>query len=183
MLGSMPLPSDDTGRRGEPDMPELFSSLYDELYRIACARCSNLRPGHTLHPTAVINEAYLKLERSDFDLRDRKQFLGLAATAMKSVILDYVKTKTAQKRTPPGGKLVQFDEWVQGFERNVGDLVAFDDALTRLREADAAAAKVVELRVFGGMTYAEVASVLEVSQAEVEKMFSFARAWLAKQLP
>jgi len=156
--------------------------LYDELHRIARARCANLRPGHTLQPTAVINEAYLRLEKSNIEISDRRRFLSLAATAMKSVILDYVKHKTAQKRTPPGGRLAPMDDWVAGFESNVGDLVAFNDALERLASLDPRAAQVIDLRVFGGMSYLECADVLETDEAEIRQLFSFARAWLAKQI-
>lgn len=161
---------------------ELFGLVYTELRSLAG---SYLRGGgaHTLQPTALVHEAYLRMisAEASTDWSGRAHFLGVAAKAMRSVLVDHVRARGASKR---GGEAqrVPLDELVEQLEQSGSDLVALDDAMGVLAELDPELARVVELRFFGGLTIEEAASVLGVSTATVERSWRTARMWLRARL-
>lgn len=159
---------------------ELSATTYAELRALA-GRYLAGRSGHTLQPTALVNEAYLKLNRRDADaFQSREHFLAVAARTMRHILVDYARAKAADKRDG-GVRTTLSHVAVEGPEADL-DLVALDDALTALAELNARHARVVELRFFAGMTAEEIARVLEVSVATVERDWKKARAWLVVRL-
>lgn len=159
-------------------LDEMVPLVYDELHRLAARYLSHERPDHTLTPTALVNEAYLRLvDQRQADWRNRAQFLGLAASMMRRILTNYARDRAAAKRV--GGReqvslsLVEAPSGAPDV-----DLIALEDALERLAALDARKAQVVELRFFGGLTMEEVAEVVGISRATAEREWSFARAWL-----
>ncbi|MCZ6598799.1 MAG: sigma-70 family RNA polymerase sigma factor [Planctomycetota bacterium] len=165
------------GDEGAAD--KLLPLIYGELHRMAERKMRGQSPDHTLQATALVNEAYLKLfQDGKGRVKNREHFLALAATAMRSVLVDHARTKNRQKRKATG-KNVPLDNLLDSYQsRAVVDLIALDDALKKLAEFDADMARVVELRFFGGLSVKEVASVLEVSTRRVEREWTMAKAWL-----
>jgi RNA polymerase sigma factor (TIGR02999 family) len=160
----------------------LFSLIYDELHATADAYMSRERAGHTLQPTALVHEAYLKLvEGPSVAWQGRSHFLGIAARVMRQILIDHARRKGAAKR---GGSLerVTLDESGLVDGRSGLDLLDLHQALDRFAALDDRAARVVEMRVFGGMTAAESADVLGVSSRTVEHDWSVARLWLGREL-
>ncbi|MFO0983767.1 MAG: ECF-type sigma factor [Planctomycetota bacterium] len=154
--------------------------LYDELHEIAGRYLRDERRHHTLHPTALVNEAYLRLASwPEAEFRDRIQFLAAAATAMRRILINHALARRAAKR---GGvtRPAPLDDTVLLFEQRSVDLVLLDAALEQLAQVDADQARIVELRFFGGLTIQETAQALHVSHATVEREWSLARAWLRR---
>jgi len=156
--------------------------VYQELRRIADRIFQRERPGHTLQPTAVINEAYIRLaENPELRWQSRSHFLAVTARAFKRVLIDYARERHRVKRG--GNRLrVTLDEAVAISPEREIDFIDLDEALEKLATLDHRQAQVVELRFFGGMTVAEVADVLQLSKRSVEKDWAFARAWLHREL-
>ncbi len=170
-----PAPDDD----GDIDL--LMNATCDELRRIAQALIHRERPDHTLQATALVNEAYLKLKgRNGFANLPREVFLQVAARAMRRILIDHARRHRTEKR---GGKVrtVTLDSAILIRSDHL-DLEALDEALHRLAELDPRQARVVELRFFGGLTMEEIAAVLGVSKRTVEGDWTFARAWLRREL-
>jgi len=160
----------------------LFDLIYRELHDEARRQMNRQKADHTLRTTALVHEAYLRLARLE-DVRwdNRRHFLAVAARAMRSVLVDHARKRGAAKRG--AGKVGRpLDEVVLAFEERSADLLALDAALERLAGGDEAAAKVVELRFFGGFAMSEVARILGISLRQAERRWSFARAWLRKEL-
>lgn len=161
---------------------ELFGLVYAELRSLAG---SYLRGGgpQTLQPTALVHEAYLRMIDSggESGWSSRAHFVGVAAKAMRSVLVDHVRAKRAHKR---GGELarVPLDDLVEQLEQTGSDLVSLDDALSSLAQLDPQLAKLVELRFFGGLSIDETSKVLGVSTATVERSWRTARLWLHARL-
>ncbi len=155
--------------------------MYDELHRRAARQLRRERPG-TLRPTALVHEAYLRLARQRrSDWRDRAQFFLVAANAMRRVVVDHARARTAEKRA--GGWLrVTLDEGTACAPARDTDGLALARALEDLAALDAAKARVVELRFFAGLTLDETAEALDVSEATVTRDWRFARAWLYQRL-
>lgn len=169
-----------TGSREAAD--KLMETVYPELKKIAGAYLSRERPDHTLAPTALVNELYLKLIAScPIVLRNRTHFYALAARSLRHILVDYARIHAAKKR---GGSRVKIT--LSGAEPVFGsgkeDLLSVHEALTELQELDPRAAKVVELRFFGGLNEEEVAEVLEISKNTVQRDWRTARAWLSSRL-
>jgi RNA polymerase sigma-70 factor, ECF subfamily len=161
---------------------KLLPLVYDELRALAAKYMRQERPGHTLDPTALVHEAYLRLfEKAHIDLKDKTHFYALCAEAMRRVLTDHAR---ARRRTKRGGnwRRVAFDQTVSEFAVEEVDLIDFDDALVRLTALDARQARIVELRLFAGLTVEEVASVLSVSKRTVEGDWKHAKAWLRAEL-
>jgi RNA polymerase sigma-70 factor (ECF subfamily) len=159
----------------------LISIVYDELRRLASHYLARERPGHTLQPTALVHEAYLRLvEQKGANWQDRAHFFAVAAQTMRHLLVDHARARRTDKR---GGDLqrVELDK-VSVFETDSDEIVALDEALTRLKERDACQAKVVELRYFGGLSVPEVAEVLGISERTVKREWSMAKAWLYGEL-
>jgi len=157
---------------------ELLPLVYDELRRIAALYLSRERPGHTLQPTALVHEAYLRLiDQRRVDWRNRAQFVGLAAMMMRRVLVNHARDRASAKRGS-GAEHVSLTLAVDAFERPLVDVLAIHDALERLHGLDARKSEVVELKFFGGLTTDEISEVLQISPATVEREWSFSRAWL-----
>jgi len=159
---------------------ELSAGIYFELKRLARIQFSGERAGHTLQPTALVNEAWMKLIQGDqVDWHGRSHFMAVAARVMRQILIDSGRRKRAAKRQGPGPITVGLIE--EGGSAVV-DLLALDQALDQLEELDANQARIVELRYFGGLTIPETAEVLDVSTATVNRAWRAARAWLFLQI-
>ena len=164
----------------------LLELVYPELHRIAERQMRREREGHTLQPTALVHEAYLKLvDQSRVDWRNRAHFLGVAAQAMRRLLVDHARGRARDKRGG-GATLVDLDsaagEAGLAVQTRRVDLLALDQALERLTTLDAAQARLVELRFFGGLSVEEAAETLGVSTATAGRDFRSARAFLAREL-
>lgn len=163
----------------------LFSEVYAELRKLAARHLARERPGHTLQATALANEAYLRLiDQSRVAWRGRTHFFAVAAQAMRRVLVDHARSRSRGKR---GGGLqrVTFVEEVHpalGSECGLEDLVALDEALTKLAALDPRQASLVEQRFFGGLTIEEAAAELGVSTRTAEDDWTHAKAWLNRAL-
>ena len=167
---------------GEPAAAdELYAVLYDELRRRASGMMG-ARAGQTLEPTAVVNEAWLKISSGVEDgWNGRSHFLGVAVKAMRSVLVDHARARRTRKRGADHER-VPLDEALALFEQKACDLIELDDALARLATIDPELARIVELRFFAGLSIAETASTLGTSTASVERAWRTARAWLRTAL-
>ncbi len=177
--------NENESRRGDqqPASAEaLFLEVYGELRALAAARLKQERLGHTLQPTALVHEVYLKLtEQSRAQWRDRDHFFAIAAEAIRRVLVDHARRKGAQKRQGPGQRVTVSDNLDAAADRGV-DILALDDALNRLAEISPRQARVVELRYFGGLETADAARLLGVSETTVKGDWRVARAWLQEAL-
>lgn len=166
---------------GEGDRQALDAMMplvYDELHRIAARYLGGERPGHTLQPTALVHEAYLRLiNQRSVDWRNRAQFMGIAAGMMRRILVNHARDRAAAKRGA-GRERVSLSLVEAMAGRAEVELIALEEALERLAAVDARKARVVELKFFAGLTMEEVAEVLGVSRATAEREWSFARAWL-----
>jgi RNA polymerase sigma factor (TIGR02999 family) len=156
--------------------------MFEALRALAAARLRSESPGHTLQPTALVNEAYLRLSPQDrAACGGREHFLALASQAMRRILVDHARTKNRLKRSG-GAARVPLDE-VEIIVDGVGiDLEALDTALTALATLSPRQARVVELRFFGGLEVEEVAKLLDVSEGTVKGDWRLARAWLRDQV-
>ena len=167
---------------GEQALSDWMSVLYSELRRLASYYLQRERGNHTLQATALVHEAYLRLvDQRQVHWENRNQAMGIAAQVMRRVLLDYSRSHEAEKR---GGKVnkVYLEEASIISKTRPADVVALDDALTKLAELDPEQARLVELRFFGGLSIEETAGVLETSPATVKRNWSVAKAWLAREL-
>jgi len=158
---------------------QMLPLVYDELRRLAAAYLRRERPGHTLQPTALVHEAYVRLiDQRRVDWSNRAQFVGLAAVMMRRVLVNHARDRLAWKR---GGGAEHVPLTVAG--EHIGgppeiDFLDLHDALEKLAERDARKSQIVELKFFGGLTMEEIADAVGVSRATVEREWTFARAWL-----
>ncbi len=168
---------------GDKDAEEdLFRLVHQQLRRIARRYVARWQRGQTLQTTAVVNEAYLRLAaQRGSTWQSRAHFFAVSAKAMRHILIDYARSRRYAKR---GGGMghVTFDEAAQPLAEKPRDLVALDDALASLAEDYPRRSHVVELRYFGGLTNEEIAEVLKVSPATVERDWRYARAWLHQKL-
>src|SRR5262245_25807991 len=159
----------------------LLESVYGELRALAQSFLQQERKGHTLQATALVHEAYLKLvDQSQVRWQDRAHFCAAAAQAMRHILIDHARSRKRQKRGA-GNKLSLDTALVLAYEQDV-DLLSLEDALTQLASRNPTAARVVELRFFGGLTIQEAAEVIGVSESTVESEWRYARAWLYRKL-
>jgi RNA polymerase sigma factor (TIGR02999 family) len=164
---------------------QLLPIVYPELRRLAGAYLNRERPGHTLQPTELVHEAYLKLvDQTRVDWQGRTHFFAVAANAMRRILVDHARRKSRQKRGGDG-QHVTLQEDLHFFPTtglDAEDLIVLDDALTALAELDQRQSEVVEMRVFGGMTVEQVAGVLGVSKRTIEGEWAHAKAWLRRRM-
>jgi RNA polymerase sigma factor (TIGR02999 family) len=156
--------------------------VYDELRHLAIHYMKRERTGHTLQPTALVNELYLRLVGGkEIHWQNRSHFFALAATQMRRILVDWARARRYQKR---GGGMtrVPIDEALDVAEKGQYDLVALDDALTTLASFDKRKSHVVEMRFFAGLTVEETAAVLRVSEETVKRDWRIARLWLRREL-
>lgn len=164
---------------------ELLPIVYDELRRLARAYMSRERRNHTLQPTALVNEAYLRLvDSSRIDWRGRTHFFAVGAEAMRRVLIDHARGRDALKRGAGWQRVTLAHELgtPNGRELDAETLLSLQRALDKLRELDERQARIAELRFFGGLTVAEVAELLGVSKRTVEGDWTHAKAWLRREL-
>ena len=164
-------------------LDRLLPLVYDELRGLARAQLADERSAHTINPTALVHEAYVRLtERERLNPDDRRHFFAIAAQAMRRVMIDYARARRRQKRGGGKAALPLADEPAFLTDAASDELVALDDALRRLAAASPRVAQVVEQRFFGGLTLDETAVVLGVSMKTVHRDWILARAWLRKEV-
>ncbi len=168
---------------GDDAMDRLVSFVYAELRRIASGLIRRERSGHTMRPTEVVHEAYMRLfDRDTLVWDDRRHFFGSAAIAMRRVLIDHARRGSAGKRIPKD-EIIPIDLVEHGLVSSFDiELLALDQALDRLAKVDARQAQIVELRYFAGLTGAEVAELLEVSRGTVNREWRVARLWLRREM-
>ena|SRR5579884_1365699 len=156
--------------------------VYEELRRLAAAYLRSERRDHTLQPTALVNEAYMKLvDQHSVDWRNRAHFLGVAANTMRRVLATHGERRRALKRSGGGVRVTLAEGFAARAPVEI-DFIALNDALDRLSSLDSRQAQVVELRYFGGLTFEEAAEVLGVSVPTVKRDWSSARLWLMREM-
>ena len=161
---------------------ELVVLLYSELRSLASGYLRRERSDHTLQTTALVHEAYLRLaDQREVHWKNREQFLGVAAQLMRRILVDYSRGHGAQKRGK-GFEKVFLEEAEVVSKDKAADVIALDEALTRLAEFDPQQARLVELRFFGGLSIEESAGVLRVSRTTLKRDWNLAKAWLAREL-
>lgn len=171
-------------RSGRKDaLARLLPLVYGELRRLSARYMKDERRGHTLQPTALVHEAYLRLAGQDrANWQNRTQFIGIAGQLMRRLLVDYARKRHAAKR---GGSLITLEEDLGNPCSPVApleEILAVDQALERLAALDRQQARVVELRYFGGLSAEETADAMAVSQRTVEREWALAKAWLRTQL-
>ncbi len=165
-----------------PAEERLFADVYAELHLLAARYLRRERKDHTLQPTALVHEAYLKLVgHARADWHGRAHFLAVAAQAMRQILVDHARRHNAAKRLGKRHRIALDDNLFVESSREV-DLLALEDALTRLAKLDLRQARMIELRFFGGLDVAEVAKVLGMSKRSVEREWTMVRAWLRREL-
>jgi RNA polymerase sigma-70 factor, ECF subfamily len=174
----------DKAQNGDKEsLDTLLPLIYDELRRVAANQLRAERENHTLQATALVHEAYLRLlEQREVDWQNRAHFFSIAAEMMRRILVNYAIQRNAKKRGD-GVTRISLDDAISFSNgENDLDLVSLDTALKRLAEFDADAARIVELRFFGGLTIEEVAEVLDISESTVKREWKMAKAWLKTQL-
>jgi len=163
-------------------LDSLVPVVYGELRRMAARYLSRERPQHTLQPTALVHEAFVKLvDQRDVRWQNRAHFFGVAAQLMRRILVDHARERAAQKR---GGGLtpIALDDALGATASNQVDVIAVDDALQRLASIDPDQVRLVELRFFAGLTIEETAEVLGWSAGSVKREWTVAKAWLQREL-
>lgn len=166
----------------ERALNDLVPLVYAELKRLAAYYLQQERFDHTLQPTALVHEAYLRLVgQKDARWEGRTHFVRVSANLMRRVLVDYSRSRNAAKRGGKSGKFY-IDENATGLPARTADVIAVDEALTRLAEFDPQQARLVELRFFGGLSIEETAAALGISTPTVKRNWNVAKAWLAREM-
>ncbi|MDP9172371.1 MAG: sigma-70 family RNA polymerase sigma factor [Planctomycetota bacterium] len=161
---------------------KLMPLVYDEFRALAARQLRRERPDHTLQPTALVHEAYLKLiDQTRVDWQGRTHFFAVGAQAIRRILVDHARQRKRQKRGGGAGR-VALDEQVALAPERSEEILALDEALQKLAALDPRQEEIVEMRFFGGMSVEEVAEVLGVSKRTVEGDWTMARAWLMREL-
>jgi len=161
----------------------LLAQVYDELRRLAHAQLRNERDGHTLHTTDLVHEAYLKLvDHRQKNWKNRAHFFGVAAQAMRRILVDYARSKSTKKRSGQRVSLTGAGQAEEMHEASLDTLIELDDALERLAELNERFPRIVECRYFAGLSIEETAEALGISRATVSNDWRLARAWLQREL-
>ena len=156
---------------------KLYSLVHDELHRIARMLFSQQSPGHTLQPTALVNEAFLRLAGKDCDWQGRRHFIDVAAKAMRHILVDHARSRKALKRGGDQDRVQLSDSMILVTNTQLY-LLALEEALEALEARDSRKSRIVTLRFYGGLTMPEIAELLEISPKTVEADWYFARSWL-----
>ncbi len=163
-------------------LDELMPLIYDELRKMAKRYMSQQNPGHTLQTTALIHEAYLRMvKQKEKHFQNRAHFFGVAAQAMRHILVDYARARDTAKRGG-GGRPISLEEAALVTQERAAELVSFDEALKQLEKLSQRQSRIVELRYFGGLSVEETATVLEVSPDTVMRDWSMAKTWLHRAL-
>jgi len=170
------------GQGDRAALDALLPLVYDELRVLARNYLRQERSDHTLQPTALVHEAYLRLiNQQQVDWRNRAQFFALAASMMRRILVNHAEAKHAQKRGG-GMQKLSLDDVAVMVDDNVLDLFALNEVLLELEKVDKPKSRIVELKFFGGLTIDEIAAVTESSTATIEREWAFARGWLYRAL-
>jgi RNA polymerase sigma-70 factor, ECF subfamily len=168
------------GRGDQAAADRLFPLIYEELRRMARGYFRGEAPGHTLQPTAVVHELFMKLSGNGLQVQDRQHFYAVAACQMRRLLIDHARSANAEKR---GGALARVHPPEIAAQPGMAvDVLALDEALTALEQLDERVARCVELRYFAGLSESEAAAALNVSLATLKRDWQFARAWLRARL-
>ena len=160
----------------------LVPLLYDELRRVAHQNLRKARPDHTLQTTALVHEAYLRLEKQHApQFQNRDHFVAICALLMRQILTGYERTRRAAKRGG-GGTAITLDDAGFAEKQRTVDLIALDDALNGLAQLDPQQSQIVELRFFGGLSIEETADLLELSPATIKRHWATARVWLHREM-
>lgn len=159
----------------------LISAVYERLRQLASRQFASERSGHTLQPTALVHEAFLGLQKAEVDWQDRHHFYALAAQMMRRLLVDHARTRARQKR---GGGHIHVDIDLVDAQTPAPsiDLLALDEALSRLAKVSERTARALELTYFAGMTQDDIAETLSVSRRTVDRDLKLGRAWLRAEL-
>ena len=160
---------------------EVWPLMYEELRRLALHHMNDQRAGHTLQATALVNEAFVKLACVEYTASNKKELFGLAAKAMRSILIDHARARGSFKRGA-GAVRVELTDSMAAQTVDSAGLIAVDEVLQRLAQKDQRKADIVELKVFGGLTFDEIADALGLSNATVRSEMRFAKAWLEAEL-
>lgn len=172
----------DWSKGDEVALEQLMPLVYEELRRMARGYMRRQPSGHTFQTTELIHEAYLKLAKhDDRNWQNRAHFFGVAAKAMRHILVDYARSKSSRKRGGWQEKITLADD-VETTNNSSKEIVALDDALKNLERIDARRGRVVELKFFAGLTVEEIAEVLKISPKTVNRDWQFARTWLLREL-
>jgi RNA polymerase sigma factor (TIGR02999 family) len=164
-------------------LDRLMPLVYGELRRLANNYLRRERANHTLQPTALVNEAYLRLvDQKNARWQNRAQFFGVAAQLMRRILVDHARTRQAQKRGGSDQQRLSLTNVEQASDKPEIDLLALHEALNELAEIDPQQSRIVELKFFGGLSIEETAEVLGIGHATVERDWKMARAWLRRKL-
>lgn len=166
----------------EAPSARLIALVYKDLHAIAARYMRRERTGHTLQPTALVHEAYLRLvNESEIEWQNRAHFFAVAATVMRRILLDYAREHSALKRGGAPAR-VELDEELMISEDRLDDLLILDESLNRLSALDPKQAQLIGLRFFAGLSVEEVADVMGISTATVKREWSHAKAWLQRDM-
>jgi RNA polymerase sigma factor (TIGR02999 family) len=169
-----------SGERG--DLDALMDAIYHDMRRLAMSHMSNERRDHTLRPTALVHEAYIKLiDQRNTDWKDRLHFFAVASRIIRRILIDHARARQAEKRGGPGTRISIGESEIAAPERDL-DLLALNEALIELAKLDEQQSRIVELRYFGGCTVEEVAELLGVGKRTVDRDWRVAKAWLFDRL-
>jgi len=169
-------------RAGDADsIDAVLEIVYGELRAMAQHRLAQLAPGQTLQAKALVHEAWLKLAAPQLDFAGRAHFFGAAARAMRNILVDQARRKGAQRRGAGVGR-IEIDTGIAAVTPSLDDTLAVDEALSRLEVREPRKVRLVELRVFAGLSMPEVAEALGIALSTAERDWRFTRAWLAREL-
>src|SRR5215475_9476198 len=161
---------------------KLMALVYDDLRKLAAWQLQSERPDHTLQPTALVHEAFLKLaSQNPVGWQNKAHFFALAAQIMRHILVDYARTRQREKRGGPQTKIT-FDDALKLSSPSDPELIALDDALSALAEKDPRKSLIVELRYLGGLSIEETAEALDVSSTTVKREWTMAKAWLRREM-
>jgi RNA polymerase sigma-70 factor, ECF subfamily len=168
-------------RENQDAIAELVPLLYAELRRLASSYLRRERSDHTLQPTALVHEAYLRLVGQNVRWKNRSHFFGVASQLMRRILVDYARSHRAAKRGGTLGK-ISFEDNIVVSKETAGNLVVIDELLNRLAALDPLQGRIIEMRFFGGLTVKQTAEALDISPATVKREWSVAKAWLSREM-
>lgn len=182
LLATMPPATQTAFANDKGSLAEMLPRVYDELRRLAAGYIRNERPGHTLQPTALVHEAYVRLvDQRKVNWQNRAHFLGIAARVMRRVLLQHAEARRAAKRGG-GQPNLELDAALDIFDQRQISAQALNETLSELETFDPRQAQIVELRFFGGLSIEETAEVLSVSPATVKREWTIAKLWLEREM-
>ena len=173
----------DWSRGDRQALDQLMPVVYQELKKLANSYLRSERPDHTLQPTALIHEVYIRMiGQSMPEWESRAHFFGVAARLMRQILVDHARSRSAERRGGPNQSKVLLEDTPIFTQDNAAELLAFDEALKKLAEMDERKAQIIEMRSFAGMSIDETARALNISEATIKREMRLAKAWLMREL-